>query len=247
MKRVQDSKNNDKILFAGYRKKNPRRILLLIVTLMFLIVIIISVYRLNYWNLVPKKFYSADHFHIETIQSKSDYDNDGIDDFTDIMLGARNYVESKPTYKSAYYEGGYPPSGEGVCTDVIWEAFQNAGYSLKDLVDADISSHPEAYPAITKADPNIDFRRVRNLLIYFKRNAKSLTLSIKKLDAWQPGDIVIYHNHIAIISNKRDSKGIPYIIHNGGQPVMEEDALTRKKIIGHFRWILKSTKDTSKN
>ena len=37
-----------------------------------------------------------------------------------------------------YYSGGYPPDSEGVCTDVIWRALKNAGYSLKDMVDADM-------------------------------------------------------------------------------------------------------------
>lgn len=33
-------------------------------------------------------------------------------------------------------EGGYPPDNIGVCIDVVWRAFANAGYSLKDMVDA---------------------------------------------------------------------------------------------------------------
>ena len=34
-----------------------------------------------------------------------------------------------------------PPDTEGVCTDVIWRAFKNAGYSLKDMVDEDIKNN----------------------------------------------------------------------------------------------------------
>ena len=64
-------------------------------------------------------------FHIKRVLSDIDYDQDGIDDYTDILLGAREYVSSKPIYKSAYYQGGYPPINEGVCTDVIWYALNS--------------------------------------------------------------------------------------------------------------------------
>ena len=85
-----------------------------------------------------KNVYYAKDFDIETVISKTDYDNDEIDDYTDILQGAKIEAEDKPTYKSAYYSGGYPPDNEGVCTDVIWRALKNAGYSLKDMVDEDI-------------------------------------------------------------------------------------------------------------
>ncbi|MEA4988825.1 MAG: DUF1287 domain-containing protein [Anaerovorax sp.] len=194
-------------------------------------------YALKFWNIIPDQSYTAEDFGIQTIKSETDYNKNGTDDFTDILLGARSYVQTKPAYKSAYYSGGYPPDGVGVCTDVIWKAFQNAGYSLKDLVDDDIAKNLTSYTTITKPDPNIDFRRVRNLKIFFDRTASSLTLDVSSVEKWQPGDIVVYHNHIAIVSNKRNKNGRPYIIHNAGQPNLEEDALTRQEIIGHYRWI----------
>jgi uncharacterized protein YijF (DUF1287 family) len=100
--------------------------------------------------------------------------------------------------------------------------------------------HRDCYPAITVEDKNIDFRRVRNLIIFFRRKAEALTLNPNDIKEWQPGDIVVFTEHIAVISDKRNSKGQPYIIHNAGQPVFEEDALTRYKIVGHFRWVQKS-------
>lgn len=188
-----------------------------------------------------KKVYSAKDFGIETIISKTDYDNDGINDYTDILQGARIEAENKPTYKSAYYSGGYPPESEGVCTDVIWRAMKNAGYSLKDMVDEDIKNNTDKYPRVEgKPDPNIDFRRVPNLKVYFERNQISLTTDLSKIEEWQPGDIVIFGtSHIGIISDKRNKKGIPYLIHNGGQPLREEDILELynqyENISGHFR------------
>ena len=53
---------------------------------------------------------------------------------------------------------------------------------------------------------------------------------------FQKGDIVVFDKHIAIISEKRNKKGIPYIIHNSGNFKYVEDALTRYNIIGHYRW-----------
>ena len=60
---------------------------------------------------------------------------------------------------------------------------------------------------------------------------------LKQIAKWQGGDIVIFPNHIAIVSDRRNKEGIPYIIHHGGQPVYEEDALKRYKgnILGHYR------------
>lgn len=41
-----------------------------------------------------------------------------------------------------------------------------------------------------------------------------------------PGDIVIFGTtHIGIVSDKRNKDGVPYLIHNAGQPLREEDAL----------------------
>ena len=212
--------------------------------ILFFITLFIVLYTLNYYGFLPKKSYTAEKFHIETITSDIDYNKNGIDDYTDILNGAKKEAKRKPTYRSRYYEGGYPKDNEGVCTDVIWRALKEAGYSLKDLVTEDIENNPEAYPHIEKPDSNIDFRRVTNLKIYLKRNTKILTNDINRIETWQPGDIVVFGNsHIGIISDRRNKKGIPYLIHNAGQPLLEEDTLERwnhrMKITGHYRFLLK--------
>ena len=56
---------------------------------------------------------------IPKVHSSVDKDNDGIDDQTDILQGALDYVASRPKYKSKYYRTGYPNDGYGVCTDVV--------------------------------------------------------------------------------------------------------------------------------
>ena len=199
---------------------------------------VVVLFILNYFNLLPKKTYTAEDFNIETIISNVDYNGNGIDDYTDILLGARADAENHPTYNGAYYNGGYPPNDIGVCTDVVWRAFKSAGYSLRDMVDNDIKARAEAYPKIAKPHNNIDFRRVRNLRIFFEEYAVSLTVDINEISEWQPGDIVIFEDdkHIGIISDKRNKDGQPYVIHNGGQPNREEDYLRKSTVTGHYRF-----------
>ena len=219
-------------------KRKKRRWPWLLATLAIVLILL----RLDYWNLLPHRTYTAEHFGIETLQSPLDADGDGIDDYTDLMLGARRDAENHPAYDPGYFAGGYPPEDRGVCTDVVWRAFRNAGYDLKALIDADIAENTGLYPRVQGTpDPNIDFRRVPNLRVFFERYAESLTTDPYEIAEWQPGDIVTFEgSHIGIISDKRNRDGIPYLIHNSGQPKREEDALLRchrnHPISGHFRW-----------
>ncbi len=182
------------------------------------------------------KVYSAEDFGIAELYSDNNADGDDLDDYHDIMLGARAYAETKPKYKSEYYEGGYPDDGVGVCTDVVWRAFAAAGYDLKSLVDDDISENPSAYTTIETPDPNIDFRRVKNLKIFFDRNAEVLSDELDDPADWQPGDIVVFKNHIVICSDKRNSDGIPFIIHHDGRGAREANDIENYEILGHYRW-----------
>ncbi|WP_346886897.1 DUF1287 domain-containing protein [Clostridium sp. UBA1056] len=172
--------------------------------------------------------------------------NNNIYDAIGLVKGARKEVKNKTKYKSNYYDGGYPPKKEGVCTDVIWRAFENIDINLKELIDKDIKDNTELYSRVNgKQDPNIDFRRVPNQLVFFQRYAESITTEInwedeEILNQWQPGDIVISlepYEHVAIISDKSDSKGIPYIIHNTPPRAPECPFIFNEgEIVGHFRW-----------
>lgn len=219
-------------------KIGKRTAIIIFITAFAIVTVGVFLYILSYYNLIPARSYMAEDFGIETLSAAVDYDKDGIDDYTDILLGARADAENKPKYDGAYQQGGYPPDEIGVCTDVVWRAFKNAGYSLRDMVDKDIAARAESYTAITKPDSNIDFRRVVNLRVFFEEYAVSLTLDTSDIAEWQPGDIVIFGNdkHIGIVSDKRNSDGEPYIIHNGGQPVREEDYLKRAAPTGHYRF-----------
>lgn len=208
--------------------------------LLTLLIIVLGVlaYVLYITNVIPHKMYSSDHFNIEVYHSNVDKDNDSIDDQTDILIGVRNYISTSPIYGSKYYASGYPDDEYGVCTDVVAFGLKNAGYDIRELLNEDVKNNRDAYN-IDVIDKNIDFRRVSNLDVYLKRKAISLTTDLKKIEEWQGGDIVVFKRHIAIVSNMRNYKGIPFIIHNVGrnQKSYEEDMLELYKsdIIGHYR------------
>ena len=201
------------------------------------VLLLILIYVLYVFNYIPHRKYSNEDFNIDTYISQVDKDLDGVDDQTDILEGVRNYIAKKPKYKSKYYATGYPDDLYGVCTDVVAFGLKNAGYDLILLVNEDIKNNKEDYN-IETIDINIDFRRVRNLKVYFANNAISLTADIKNIAEWQGGDIVIFENHIGIISDKRNRKGIPFVIHHANpyQRYYEEDILEYKTdIVGHYR------------
>ena len=161
-----------------------------------------------------------------------------------LILGARKDALAMPAYVNAYYAGGYPPENEGTCTDLVWRAFMEADIVLTDLVDEDIKMNRERYKHIAYRDPNIDFRRVQNLAIFFENNAEILTTDVYDTQAWQAGDIVVFGNyeHIGIVSDIRNANDIPYLIHNNDQPVREEDRLEYGSytmgIKAHYRYTL---------
>ena len=211
-----------------------KKIILVILLIVLLLILVLVLYSFNY---IPHKMYTDDDFNIDKYISSVDKDNDGIDDETDILDNAKKYIAKKPKYKSKYYSEGYPDDNYGVCTDVVAYALKESGYDLMELVNEDIINNKDKYD-IDVIDKNIDFRRVSNLKIYFKNNAISLTTDISDINNWHGGDIVIFKKHIGIVSDKRNKKGIPFIIHHANpfQRSYEEDILEgRNDIIGHYR------------
>ncbi|WP_251157900.1 DUF1287 domain-containing protein [Caniella muris] len=166
-----------------------------------------------------------------------DRDGDGVPDPEDIVASARAYTATRPRYGSAYYEGGPPTDGRGVCTDLLAAALKGAGWDLQSLVDEDIRAAPGAY-GVVEPDRAIDYRRVRNVAVYLGRHAASLTLDPRDAAAWRAGDIAVFADHVAVVSDVRDGDGVPYLIHHEGplQRSFEEDVLaSRADLVGHFR------------
>lgn len=198
--------------------------------------------------LTPQKDQRPSCPEIKRIVLDSDKDKDGIKDADEILEGGRIQIELKPRYLSEYYKGGYPPPDIAVCTDIVCRALMHAGYDLKSMMDKDIAENIRNYPRVNgKPDPNIDFRRVRNMVPFFKKFAYSLTTDVKPYDVenlveWQGGDLVVFYwtgiEHIAIVSDKRNGRGVPYLIHTYGSFPREDDRLFdwADTIVYHFRF-----------
>ncbi|MEW6771997.1 MAG: DUF1287 domain-containing protein [Bacillota bacterium] len=194
------------------------------------------------WKLRP-----GPRLEIPLVVAEHDANRNGVPDALDFVAGARREAERRTRYDAGYYAGGYPPEGRGACTDIVAQAFREAGYDLKKMVDEDIRRAPAAYGETGKhPDPNIDFRRVANLTVFFRRHAQELTAVVRpgdreNLTQWQPGDIVVFgppYEHIGIISDKRRPDGVPYLIHNAAPVATEGDFLLRwpSRITHHFRY-----------
>lgn len=210
---------------------------IIVPSIVILVCLIVSIAD-HYLHILPRGKYTNEHFGITSYVSATDRDGDGVDDQSDIYQSVLAYLNTKPKYKSKYYIGGYPNDNFGVCTDVIAFGLKGAGYDLMALVDADIAAAPESYTTVDEADANIDFRRVRNLEVYFSRHAMTLSTDLGDIEVWQAGDIVTFSGHIAVISANRDKDGIPYILHLAS-PVQTtyEAPLTAYKddILSHYR------------
>ena len=116
-----------------------------ITLIVFSVLIIAALYVLYCFNYIPHKKYTNADFNIEAYKSNIDKDDDGIDDQTDILNNANNYIKTNPKYKSKYYNTGYPNDEYGVCTDVVAFALKDAGYDLMALVNEDIKNNKELY------------------------------------------------------------------------------------------------------
>jgi uncharacterized protein YijF (DUF1287 family) len=150
------------------------------------------------------------------------------------------------TYYPGYYRIAYPngdlPEDKGVCTDVIIRAYRKLGIDLQKEVHEDIKANFSSYPGywgLTKPDPNIDHRRVPNLMKFFTRNGKVQPISDNPAD-YLPGDLVCWDlgggiTHIGIVVDLKSSDGLRNLItHNIGGGQVLADCLFRFKIIGHF-------------
>jgi uncharacterized protein YijF (DUF1287 family) len=176
-------------------------------------------------------------------EAKQSFKNDSNLNSPPLVRSARDQIGVVTRYDTSYYQGGYPPEDRGACTDVIERALRVNGYNLKEKIDADMRKNPDRYPH--ESDPNINFRRVRNVKIFLDNYAMSLPVDLdeQKLDQWQAGDIVTYDQipgslwHIAIISDKINNDGFPLLIHNYSTGVVEDDLLIRwpAPITGHYR------------
>ena len=201
-------------------KQKVLRNFLFICFIIIFTLIILNV--MNNYNLIPKKYYNAKHFNIKTVYSQTDYNHNNIDDYSDFLLGAR-----KNSFTKDYEDSDLR---------VIFNAFTNAGYSLNEMLDNDIKRYPADYLTYNP-DEVMSFQIIQNLRIYFDKYAVSLTKDYLQVAQWQPGDIVFFtENHLGIVSDRRNKNGIAYVIYLQDKQLLEEDYLSKAKIIGHYRF-----------
>jgi uncharacterized protein len=151
-----------------------------------------------------------------------------------------------PAYVKLDYPMGDVPLERGVCADVVVRAFRKAGIDLQKEVHEDMTKNFSAYPnrwGARRPDKNIDHRRVANLMTYFERKGRSLSLS-KDPKEYLPGDIVAWNLnkdgsllHIGMISDEKSEDSSNYlVVHNIGSGAKFEDVLFAWEIIGHYRY-----------
>lgn len=149
-----------------------------------------------------------------------------------------------PSYVSLKYPGGDVPKETGVCSDVLVRAFRGVEIDLQKEVHEDMKQAWSDYPkrwGLSRPDSNIDHRRVPNLMTYFGRKGKSMSIT-EDADDYRPGDIVTWDlgggvDHIGIVTNMSSSQEGPLLIaHNIGAGALVQDVLFHWKITGHYRY-----------
>ncbi|MCA9519871.1 MAG: DUF1287 domain-containing protein [Myxococcales bacterium] len=183
--------------------------------------------------------------------TRGDRDGDGIPDQLDILIGANKLVLNAALYGGTPYiripfPMGDVPKKRGVCTDVVIRALRNAGYDLQSILNRHIRANRRLYPWVKRPDPNIDQRRVKNLIVLFKAKYALINRGInaKNRHTLYPGDIVFMDtlpksgpDHIGIVSDRRGPNGYPLVINNWttGYRTSAMELLPQIPITHHFR------------
>lgn len=157
-------------------------------------------------------------------------------------------TKQKVVYDPAYFRIPYPngdvPAGKGVCTDVVIRSYRTLGTDLQKEVHEDMKRNFKLYPKYwgrKEPDPNIDHRRVYNLMVFFERKGTKKPMTQTAGD-YLPGDIVCWNlsghiSHIGVVINKKSADNKRYlIVHNIGNGQEISDCLFSWKIIGHYRY-----------
>lgn len=155
-------------------------------------------------------------------------------------------VRYDPAYVRIPYPGGDVPADTGVCSDEVIRSYRALGIDLQKEVHEDMLVNFANYPnqsrwMLSRPDPNIDHRRVPNLMVFFARKGVRLPITTQAAD-YAPGDLVTWDlgggvPHIGIVVDRKSSATGRYmIVHNIGQGPRSEDVLFNWKITGHFRY-----------
>lgn len=145
-------------------------------------------------------------------------------------------------YVAIAYPGGDVPAETGVCTDEIIRIYRAVGIDLQKQVHEDMVGSFNSYPPrwLSHPDPNIDHRRVPNLMTFFTRNGETLPATTRSQD-YSPGDIIAWNlgngvTHIGLVVDQKSDTGRYMVVHNIGRGPQMEDVLFDWKVIGHYRY-----------
>jgi len=162
------------------------------------------------------------------------------------MERTHHIVRYDPKYVRIPYPGGDVPADTGVCSDEVIRAYRALGIDLQKEVHEDVAGNFSAYPShirwmLFHPDPNIDHRRVPNLMVFFSRKGTSLPVSTRTED-YEPGELVTWDlgggvPHIGIVVDRQAAQSGRYmVVHNIGAGPKMEDVLFSWKITGHYRY-----------
>lgn len=153
-----------------------------------------------------------------------------------------HHVRYVSDYVSIPYPGGDVPGDTGVCTDEIIRIYRAMAVDLQKEVHEDMVRNFRFYPHkwLSHPDPNIDHRRVPNLMTFFSRNGETLPLTRRSED-YSPGDIVAWDlgggiTHVGLVVDQKGTLGRYMVVHNIGRGPQMEDVLFDWKVIGHYRY-----------
>ena len=184
-----------------------------------------------------------------------DTDQDGVPDSLDFQLGMYKSVVNSASYKDKYIKLSYPygnvPNNIGVCTDVVIRSYLNAGISLQKKVYLDMKARKQSYGGFKGKTPDhsIEHRRVRRLIVLFKKYFRKMPVSYTKTlntkNQWLPGDILFMSlipgdkriSHVGVVSGNKLISSYPMLIHNAakGFHAAEMDILWFQKVVYRFR------------
>lgn len=178
-----------------------------------------------------------------------DDDDDGIPDPLDVLIGARKTALDGANYDDAYFAlrfpNGDPPRDRGACMDVVVRAVRNAGVDLQRAVFDDEAATSRY--SVSRRDPNIDHRRVRNAIVYFERHWEAHATALDdRSDPLRPGDVVFLDtfpdrpgpDHVGIVDLARGEDGYPLVINlwTFGYRTQAMDLLSSVPVTHRFRF-----------
>lgn len=213
------------------KKKSFFTITVILIAGLILFVTTDKIYKINLFSHIYSTITGKD----KIVYTANPNINNGIYQAS-VELAKNNTWVYNSSYFKISYPGGDVPSG-GACTDVVIRVLRKTNMDLQQLIHEDMVSNFSEYPnkwSLNNTDPNIDHRRVPNIMKYFERKGYSMSITNSAAD-YQPGDIVTWElspgtTHIGIVLDNQD------VFHNmGPTSSIESGFLFSHKIIGHYR------------